>query len=184
MDPLAHLPAPGRARVLVDGLDHPEGVAYDPVEDVVWAGGEDGQLYRVRDGGFEGPHNGAVTWRHLLTNTSEWEGELFGKSDRVDRGRDLAAEGQGRKGTLRPLRARPVTLRVRRPDGSLASRTFTTWHSHHGPIVRADGERWIAMALTMGLSPPWTKPISRSPSSTRARKVFASAVAKPAARGS
>jgi sugar lactone lactonase YvrE len=53
MNELAHLPAPGRARVLVDGLDHPEGVAYDPVDDVVWAGGEDGQLYRVRDGGSE-----------------------------------------------------------------------------------------------------------------------------------
>jgi sugar lactone lactonase YvrE len=32
---------------LVDGLDHPEGVAYDPRADVVWAGGEAGQLYRV-----------------------------------------------------------------------------------------------------------------------------------------
>jgi gluconolactonase len=52
-DPLAHLPAPGRARVLVDGLDHPEGVAYDPVDDVVWAGGEAGQLYRVRGARFE-----------------------------------------------------------------------------------------------------------------------------------
>ena len=47
MDPLAHLPAPGRARVLVDGLDHPEGVAYDPDANAVYAGGEDGQLYRV-----------------------------------------------------------------------------------------------------------------------------------------
>jgi gluconolactonase len=53
MDPLAHLPAPGRARVMVDGLDHSEGVAYDPVADVVWAGGEDGQLYRVRGARFE-----------------------------------------------------------------------------------------------------------------------------------
>ena len=53
MDPLAHLPAPGRARVLVDGLDHPEGVAYDPVEDVLWAGGEAGQLYRVQGESFE-----------------------------------------------------------------------------------------------------------------------------------
>jgi gluconolactonase len=35
------------ARVLVTGLDHPEGVAYDPAADVVWAGGEDGQIYRV-----------------------------------------------------------------------------------------------------------------------------------------
>jgi gluconolactonase len=53
MDPLAHLPAPGRARVLVDGLDHPEGVAYDPAADVIWAGGEAGQLYRVAGGAFE-----------------------------------------------------------------------------------------------------------------------------------
>ena len=53
MDPLAHLPAPGRARVLVDGLDHPECVAYDPVADCLWAGGEGGQLYRVTGGGFE-----------------------------------------------------------------------------------------------------------------------------------
>jgi CubicO group peptidase (beta-lactamase class C family) len=58
---------------------------------------------QVRDGGFEGPRNGAVTWRHLLQNTSEWEGTLFGKSDLIDRGRDLAVEGQGRKGLKRTL---------------------------------------------------------------------------------
>jgi gluconolactonase len=40
---------------LVDGLDHPEGVAYDPGAGVVWAGGEAGQIYRVEleDPGFE-----------------------------------------------------------------------------------------------------------------------------------
>jgi sugar lactone lactonase YvrE len=32
---------------LVEGLDHPEGVAYDARAGIVWAGGEDGQLYRV-----------------------------------------------------------------------------------------------------------------------------------------
>jgi gluconolactonase len=32
---------------LVDGLDHPEGVAYDRDSGVLWAGGEEGQLYRV-----------------------------------------------------------------------------------------------------------------------------------------
>lgn len=58
----------------------------------------------IRDGGFDGPHNGAVTWRQLLQNTSEWEGSLFGKSDIIDRNRNLAVEGQGRKGNLRPLR--------------------------------------------------------------------------------
>jgi len=48
---------------------------------------------------------------------------------------------------LRAMRRVPVALRVRQPDGTLAERRFVTWHSHHGPIVRADGERWIAMAL-------------------------------------
>ena len=47
MDPLAHLPGHGRARVLVDGLDHPEGVCWDPHERAVFAGGEAGQIYRV-----------------------------------------------------------------------------------------------------------------------------------------
>jgi gluconolactonase len=32
---------------LVDGLDHPEGVCWDPFAGVVWAGGEAGQVYRV-----------------------------------------------------------------------------------------------------------------------------------------
>ncbi|MDO9712052.1 serine hydrolase domain-containing protein [Paracraurococcus lichenis] len=57
----------------------------------------------VQDGGFEGPQNATVTWRQLLQNTSEWEGTLFGKSDLIDRGRNLQVEGQGRKGLPRPL---------------------------------------------------------------------------------
>lgn len=63
----------------------------------------------VRDGGFEGPHNGAITWRHLLQQTSEWEGTLFGKSDQIDRYRSLATEFAGKpaphKGEARPLQA-------------------------------------------------------------------------------
>ena len=52
----------------------------------------------VHDGGFDGPHNAAITWRHMLTNTSEWEGTLFGKSDTIDRNRNLATEGSGKRG--------------------------------------------------------------------------------------
>jgi CubicO group peptidase (beta-lactamase class C family) len=60
----------------------------------------------VDDGGFDGPRNGAVTWRQLLQQTSEWEGTLWDKSDVIDRNRDLAVEGQGRlKGQPRPLKA-------------------------------------------------------------------------------
>ncbi len=58
---------------------------------------------------FEGPHNGAITWRHLLQQTSEWEGTLFGKEDRIDRYRSLATEFAGaaaaKKGDPRPLQA-------------------------------------------------------------------------------
>ena len=58
----------------------------------------------VQDGGFEGAHNGAITWRQLLQQTSEWEGTLWDKSDTIDRNRDLAVEGQGKlKGQARPL---------------------------------------------------------------------------------
>jgi CubicO group peptidase (beta-lactamase class C family) len=61
----------------------------------------------VQDGGFEGAHNGAITWRHMLQQTSEWEGSLFGKSDIIDRYRLLATEFRGhpdhRKGQPRPL---------------------------------------------------------------------------------
>jgi gluconolactonase len=33
---------------LVDGLDHPEGVCWDPGAEVIWAGGEAGQVYRIQ----------------------------------------------------------------------------------------------------------------------------------------
>jgi hypothetical protein len=38
------------ARVLVDGLDHPEGVCWDPVAGCLYAGGENGQIYGVELG--------------------------------------------------------------------------------------------------------------------------------------
>lgn len=56
----------------------------------------------VHDGGFDSEQNRDVTWRHLLQNTSEWEGTLFGKSDVIDRNRNLGLEGKGRKGDPRP----------------------------------------------------------------------------------
>jgi CubicO group peptidase (beta-lactamase class C family) len=34
---------------------------------------------RVKDGGYDSPRNAKVTWEHHLRQTTEWEGELFGK---------------------------------------------------------------------------------------------------------
>jgi acyl-homoserine-lactone acylase len=49
--------------------------------------------------------------------------------------------------TCRPLGARPITVRYRTAGGRLATRSFTAWMTHRGPIVRADGKRWIAFAM-------------------------------------
>ena len=58
----------------------------------------------VDDGGFEPPHNDKITWRHLLQQTSEWEGELWGKPDLIDRHRSVAGRpAAGKKGTHREL---------------------------------------------------------------------------------
>jgi acyl-homoserine-lactone acylase len=47
----------------------------------------------------------------------------------------------------RPLAERPITVRYRTKDGKLAIRSFTTWRTHHGPIVREINGRWIAFAM-------------------------------------
>ena len=56
---------------------------------------------------FDDVQNRAITWRHLLTNTSEWQGTLWTKEDRIDHYRELgtAPGGASKKGTLRPLQA-------------------------------------------------------------------------------
>lgn len=45
----------------------------DPVGDYVW------------DGTFEGVHNAKINWQHLLHQTSDWSGALFGIYDWSDR---------------------------------------------------------------------------------------------------
>jgi CubicO group peptidase (beta-lactamase class C family) len=34
---------------------------------------------------FDGPHNSRITWEHLLRQTSDWQGTLWGKPDWADR---------------------------------------------------------------------------------------------------
>ena len=57
--------------------------------------------------GFDSQHNAAITWTHLLRQTSEWEGDCFGLPDQVDRWRRLsfqpAGPDAGPKGGARPL---------------------------------------------------------------------------------
>lgn len=48
---------------------------------------------------------------------------------------------------LRPVASKVVTLRFRKADGTMGERSFTTWRTHHGPIVAMKDGRWIATAL-------------------------------------
>lgn len=45
----------------------------DPLADYVW------------DGTFNGKHNAKINWNHLLTQSSDWSGDLFGMKDWADR---------------------------------------------------------------------------------------------------
>ena len=58
------------------------------------------------DDGFESPQNRSITWRHLLEQTSERQGTLWGKPDAIDHNRDAGKSelGSAVKGQPRPLR--------------------------------------------------------------------------------
>ena len=45
----------------------------DPIVNYVW------------DGTYDGEHNAKITWEHMLTQSSDWSGTLFGMSDWSDR---------------------------------------------------------------------------------------------------
>jgi len=51
----------------------------------------------------------------------------------------------------RPVGTRVVEIAYRTADGSLAKKSFTTYRTHHGPIVRAapdqEGGKWLAFAM-------------------------------------
>ena len=65
-----------------------------------------GRRQRSRVPGLQSPHNAAITWRHLLQQSSEWQGELWGKSDQVDHNRQLGVGADNsRKGQRRELKA-------------------------------------------------------------------------------
>jgi len=84
---------------LLAGVAYGAGLLPDPDEPVV---------RRVPGIGFDSAHNRSITWTHLLEQTSEWEGSVFGVPDTVDRYRHVSHDPRpaiGRKGDSRPLRS-------------------------------------------------------------------------------
>ena len=116
----------------------------------------------VWDGKFDGPHNSKITWRHLLTQSSDWSGCLFDVCDWADRpprqgtiddwkNRKLVEPGSSfeyndvRVNLLaysllqvvrKPL---PVVLRERIMDPIGASTTWR-WYGYDNSFVNVDGQ--------------------------------------------
>jgi CubicO group peptidase (beta-lactamase class C family) len=125
---------------------------------------------RVKDGGFDDPHNSQISWRHLLEQTSEWRGELFERPDSVDWhrqvGPSVTSGASNAKGAERSLAA-PGThfeyndVRVNRLGLSLlrlfkrplpevlkeqimdpiGCSTTWAWHGYETSWVEVDGRR-------------------------------------------
>lgn len=47
----------------------------------------------------------------------------------------------------RPVTVKTVEIFYRKPDGTIGSRTFNTYTTHHGPVVREADGKWISAAL-------------------------------------
>ena len=123
-------------RVFVEDLDHPEGVAYDPVRRVVHAGGEDGQLTTVDLDGT------------VVSATRPMRGMVLGLT--VDGAGAVVACNPGthsvqlvRDGTatvlLDTVAGRPLTMpnyTAFGPDGTLYVTDSGTWKQDDGLVYR------------------------------------------------
>ncbi len=110
----------------------------------------------VRDGGFDAPHNAPITWHHLLTQTSEWEGTLWDKPDVADRrrGRDRTLQEPGTFWEYNDVRVNrlalsllriwqrplPEVLREHLMDPIGASGTWE-WHGYRNAYVEVAGRQ-------------------------------------------
>jgi acyl-homoserine-lactone acylase len=98
---------------------------------------------------------GAVTWGQFFVyqgfNTHNgWMHTSYG-GDAIDEyAEDLVKKSDGlyyRYGTgLRKFRVNVVAIPFKQGAG-MGSRSFTVYHTHHGPVIRAENGKWIAVKL-------------------------------------
>lgn len=85
--------------------------------------------------------NARAGWMHTSSGIDNID--QFAETFQLRKGRYFYVYGQQE----RPVKTDSVTISFRRADGGMGTRTFTTYTTHHGPIVARRGERWIAQAL-------------------------------------
>jgi acyl-homoserine-lactone acylase len=99
---------------------------------------------------------GAVTWGQFFVyqgfnDRAGWM-HTSDAGDVIDEYLETVAERGGRLAYRygageRPVRTRTITLPYRLPSGAMGRRTVTAYFTHHGPVVRTEGDRWVAVRL-------------------------------------
>jgi len=85
--------------------------------------------------------NERAGWMHTSSRADNIDEYLL---DVVQRGGDWYYRFDGEE---RPLLARDVSIRVLEEDGSFSTRTFTTYRSHQGPVIREQDGHWVAFKI-------------------------------------
>jgi acyl-homoserine-lactone acylase len=111
------------------------------------------ELQMVSDEGLNA--YGAVTWGQFFVyqgfnSYNGWMHTSYG-GDAIDEyAETIVQKTDGPHyeygGALRKLRVSHLSVPFKQGDG-FASRDFTVFHSHHGPIIREEGGKWIAIRL-------------------------------------
>ncbi|MCW2635183.1 MAG: hypothetical protein JWQ99_1550 [Blastococcus sp.] len=120
--------------VLVDGLDHPEGVCWDPVSERLYAGGEAGQIYAgTLDGAFE---QVATVPGLVLGVAVDGVGRVLACAS-SDGSLCVVEDGRSRR-VLTEVDGRPLVLpnyAAFGPDGTLWLSDSGTWKADDGRLV-------------------------------------------------
>lgn len=110
----------------------------------------------VDDGGYASEQNAPITWHHSLRQTSEWEGDLWGKPDTADRreGRDRQLSAPGTFWEYNDVRVNRLALSAARvwnePLPEVLSREIMTpigasrawrWHGYRSSTVDIGGNQ-------------------------------------------
>lgn len=117
---------------------------------------------------------GAATWGQffIYQGFNERAGWMHTSSgvDVVDEYLETIVERDGRLfyrhgARLRPVEVRQIVVPYRTSAG-MRSRSFTVYRTHHGPIVRAEGDKWVSIALmhkpVEALSQSWLRTKARN----------------------
>jgi acyl-homoserine-lactone acylase len=98
---------------------------------------------------------GAVTWGQffIYQGFNERLGWMHtsGGGDVIDEYLETVVERGGKffykyGNEERPMRARTITLPYKTADG-MASRSVTAWFTHHGPVIREEGGKWVSVKM-------------------------------------